>query len=123
MKKTLAVLALAVALLGCRSTRPALLVEMNGRRLEFDSFVKGKVPKGNEVLYVDPTSLQVKGDFPIEVNGISLLANGDNLTVGGRKLTLDRDFDVKVNSNGEVQIRVPSKPGTIPPPESATPAH
>src|SRR5262245_38189083 len=104
MKKTLAILALALAPLGCASHRPPLLVEMNGRRLEFDSFVKGKVPKGNEVLYVDPTSLQVKGDIPIEVNGISLLANGDNLMVGGRKLSVDRDFEVKVSSNGEVQI-------------------
>jgi hypothetical protein len=121
MKTTLALLALAIALLGCRSTRPALLVEMNGRRLEFDSFVNGKVPKGNEVLNVDPTRLQVKGDGPIEVNGISLLARGDDLTVGGRKLTVDRDFQVKVLSSGEIQIIVPSKSGPASSPAPSTP--
>jgi len=81
----------AAAMAGCGHGRPGLLVEMNGRRLEFEKFEAGKVPQGLEVSRFDAGSIQVQGDRPFEVNGISILCEGDDLIIGGRKMSIDRE--------------------------------
>src|SRR5262245_1952192 len=113
--KTVVVLALFVA--GCSSMRPALTVEMNGRKLEFETFRGGKVPRGFEVPSFGPGNIQLVGDQAIEVNGMSVVVQGDSFTVGGRTVSADKDAQVFVRSNGEIQVLVPPKP-----PKPAQPA-
>lgn len=115
--KSALILALAAALAGCMS-RPALLVDVNGREFEFKKFDGGRVPRGLEVTHFDSRTIRVVGDIPIEVNGISLSAQGDDLTIGGRKFKADREARVVIESDGEVQVRlnplVPASPPAAP---------
>ena len=60
-------IALALGLMGCGWGRPALMVELNGRKVEFDEYRSGKIPRGVEVSHMDASSLQVQGSQPIEV--------------------------------------------------------
>jgi hypothetical protein len=115
----IAIIVLAAGLAGCSWGKPALVVEMNGRRLEFESFESGKVPRGLEVTRFDPSSIQVSGEKPIEVNGLPVLVDGDEVNIGGRKISVDRDARVLVDSDGQIQVLVPSKP---PAPTAVPPA-
>ena len=109
MRKMVSVTILLVAG-GCSSMRPALTVEMNGRKLEFETFQGGKIPRGTDVPSFGPATIQVVGDHPIEVNGMSVLTKGDSFTIAGRTLSVDKDAQVIVRSNGEIQVVVPVKP-------------
>ena len=111
--RTCAIL-LTLMLAGCGS--PALMVEVNGRKLEFDEYRYGKMPKGVEVSHVDSTTIQVQGDLAIEVNGIPVQAQGDGLVIGGRKITVDRDAKVLVHDNGEIEVKVSSRSTASAPP-------
>jgi len=103
-------------LTGCSSFgRPALLVEMNGRKVGFEEFAAGKVPRGVEVSEFTPNSLRVQGDGPIQVNGMEMLATGDQMSIGGRKITIDVDAEIMVRKDGQVDVRLPARPAAPPP--------
>jgi hypothetical protein len=106
------ILGLVAGLSGCISTRPGLIVEMNGRKLEFENFEAGKLPKGTEVTHFDPRSIKVLGDHPIEVNGFSVLAQGEAFTIGSRTISADHDAEIHVRANGEIEVHLPGGPAT-----------
>ncbi len=112
------VLILAAGLAGCGFGRPALMVEINGRKLEFESFQGGKIPLGSEVSYFDSKTLRVQGDQPIEVNGMAVLARGNELTIGGRKFMVDREAKILVSKQGEIQVSLNTKPSASDPVKS-----
>jgi len=111
MLKTLSSLSLLALLAGCASARPAFTVEMNGRRVEFESFQAGKIPRGNEVSYFDRQSLHVAGDVPVELNGVSVLASDEGFTLGGRRFVVDGDARVVVRKDGEIHVSMKAQPG------------
>ncbi len=103
-------LIMVVGLAGCSSFgRPAFLVEMNGRKVGFEKFEAGKVPRGVEVTQFSPDSLSVQGEDPIQVNGVEVLASGDQVSIGGRKIAVDPDARIMVRKDGEVEVRLPAR--------------
>ncbi len=101
---------LAIGLAGCSGFgRPALLVEMNGRQVGFDRFETGKVPRGVEVTEFTPSTLRVRGESPIQVNGVEVYAAGQQMSIGGRKITIDDDAQVIVRKDGAVDVRLPQQ--------------
>jgi len=98
---------LAAALAGCAHGRPAFVVEMNGRRLEFERFESGSIPRGIEVSRFDSASMDLTGDEPIVVNGFPVQVAGDQVTIGGRRFTVDGDARVVVDGEGTIQVEMP----------------
>ena len=94
---------------GCSSMKTALMVDINGRKIEFESFRGGKIPRGSDVPSFGPGNIQVFSEQPIEVNGLQIQTKGDSLTVGGRTLTVDQDARVFVRSNGQIQVSLQGK--------------
>ena len=103
----LSIAVLAAGLAGCAWGKPALVVEMNGRRVEFEEFESGKIPSGLEVSRFDAGSVQVSGDRPLEVNGIPVQVIGNLVTIGGRRFTVDSDALIIVGSGGEIRVQFP----------------
>ncbi len=98
---------LAALIAGCAHGRPAFLLELNGRKVEFEKFEGGKVPKGLEVSHFERESIQVLGEKAVEVNGLSVYCDGDEIVIGGRKLRVDRDARVYVCWDGQIQVELP----------------
>jgi hypothetical protein len=107
---------LAALLAGCAHGRPAFLLELNGRKVEFEKFEGGKVPRGLEVSHFERERIQVEGEKAIEVNGLSVYCDGDDIVIGGRKLCVDRDARVYVCKDGEIQVQVPKAAEAAPAP-------
>lgn len=116
----------AACLAGCGSGRPALMVEMNGRTIQFETFLEGKVPRGVEVTRFDGSTICVAGKQPIEINGLPVLVTGNEYRIGSRQLIVDQDAQILVLEGGEIEINLPSKPAPAaaekPPESSATAA-
>lgn len=109
-------LLLLLALVGCMSGRSRMLVDMNGRKVQFEAFEAGKVPRDVEVSHFDTRNLHVQGETPIEVNGIPVLVQGDEVAIGPRKIIVDSDAAILVRKDGQIEVRVPS---TAPAPKPA----
>ena len=116
----LSIAVLAAGLAGCAWGKPALVVEMNGRRVEFEKFESGKIPIGLEVSHFDAGSVRVSGDKSLEVNGIPVQVIGNLVTIGGRRFTVDSDALIVVGSGGEIRVQFPVKVPSSQP--AATPA-
>lgn len=104
------VILLAAGLAGCGLGRPALMVEMNGRKIQFETFLEGKVPKGVEVTRFDGGSICVAGKYPIQVNGMPVLVTGNEFRIGDRQLIVDQDAEILVLEDGQIEISLPSRP-------------
>jgi hypothetical protein len=104
--RILVALLLLAALGGCYA-RPALVVEMNGRKLEFEKYQKGRIPKGSvEVTHMDSENIRVQGDGVIEVNGLSIRTHDDEVSIGGRKFSVDSDARVLVHGDGQIEVQL-----------------
>ena len=96
-------------LAGCHA-RPALVVEMNGRKLEFEKYQKGRIPKGAvEVTHMDSESIRVQGEGVIEVNGLAIRTRDDEVNIGGRKFSVDSDARVLVHEDGQIEVQLSPK--------------
>ncbi|HAK93521.1 MAG TPA: hypothetical protein DCM87_00550 [Planctomycetes bacterium] len=100
----------AAGLAGCGSGRPALIVEMNGRTIQFETFLEGKVPRGVEVTRFDGSTICVAGKSPIHVNGMPVLVTGNEFRIGSRQLIVDQDAEILVLEDGQIEISLPSRP-------------
>ena len=100
----IALLGLICVAAGCASGRPAFTVEMNGRKVEFETFESGRIPRGNEVTRFDRQSIQILGEVPVEVNGVGVLISSEAYTVGGRRISVEGDARVVVKKSGEIQV-------------------
>ena len=109
----LLVAVLVLTLSGCATNNP-YVVEVNGRKVLFESFRSGRVPAGMEIVHFSPGGIRVVGDTPIAVNGVRVTADHESVTIEDQRFTVHPNSRFSIDAQGELQIQMRIPPAVPP---------
>ena len=101
MKKliTLLALALVLPLTGCLGSK-SLILDFNGRTVEYKKLNSMRFPRGIEMTSFDGKTMQLNGRETLTVNGQDLYVDDGEITFGDHKTTINENQRLIIGDDG-----------------------